>query len=178
MSLRTSTTTSAKSRAARKTAAPDVNALDLLKSDHRAIEQLFDSFHQLMKSRANRSTQRQKNELVGNICRELTLHADIEEQIFYPAARKAIRNDELMDEALVEHRTVRALVDQLSAMRAGDALYDANVIVLAEYVRHHVHEEERTLFAQVRRTPIDLAALGQRLRERKEELREQLASDR
>ena len=110
------------------------------------------------------------------ICLELTVHAEIEEEIFYPAARRVVKDSELMDEALVEHGTVKAVVEQLSDMGPGDAMYDANVIVLAEYVKHHVSEEEQTMFPLIRKTRLDLAALGERLKERKDELAEELSS--
>ena len=112
-----------------------------------------------------------KAEIVAAVCKALTIHARIEEELFYPAMR---RHDEdaadLVDEAAVEHQTLRNLVAELMAATPGDDLYDAKVKVLSEYVKHHVKEEEGEMFPMARKADIDLDALGKTLLQRKGEL--------
>ena len=98
------------------------------------------------------------------------MHATIEEEIFYPAARAVAAAPTLLDEALVEHASAKALIAQIRDMQADDALYDAKVRVLGEYIDHHVREEENELFPRCRSAGVDLPALGRRLRARKDEL--------
>ena len=120
-----------------------------------------------------------KEQRVVAICVELTVHATVEEEIFYPAAREAMSDDDsdMLDEAEVEHSTVKELVDQLSAMSPAEALYDAKVKVLSEYVKHHVQEEEEKLFPALRETDLDLEALGAEIAQRKQELQEELEEE-
>ncbi len=144
------------------------DACDLLDADHKAVKALFKAYEALAESRS-RSPAR-KRELADQICRELTVHATIEEEIFYPAARKAIKDNALMNEATVEHATAKALIAQIQGMDAGDELFDAKVTVLGEYIDHHVKEERTEMFVKVRKTGLDLVALGQQLQFRKEAL--------
>lgn len=148
-----------------KRAAPRraVNAITLLKSDHAAVQELFDKYEK------TRSSDR-KAALAEQICNELTVHTRIEEEIFYPAAREAIRDQDLLDEATVEHASAKELIAQIEDGKPGDDLFDAKVKVLGEYVKHHVKEEQNELFPKVRKTKLDLQALGERLQARKEEL--------
>jgi len=111
-----------------------------------------------------------KEALVREICRELRIHAAVEEEIFYPSVRKAIHEDDLMDEATVEHAGAKALIAQLESMRADGEMCDAKVKVLSEYIHHHVQEEQDEMFPLVRKTPLDLEALGKRMLKRKEAL--------
>lgn len=161
MAARKSTGRKQASRA-RKSAAPR-DALALLRADHQLVQELFDKFE---KTRA----EERKSALAEQICKELTVHAQIEEEILYPAAREAIRDEDLIHEATVEHQSAKDLIAQIEAGDPGDELFDAKVKVLGEYVKHHVREEQNELFPQVRKTKLDLKELGQRLMARKEEL--------
>ena len=114
----------------------------------------------------------EKQELTNNICKALTIHAQIEEEIFYPAAYDAFddEGDDLVDEAQVEHASAKALIAEISAMTVGEPLFDAKVKVLGEYIKHHVEEEETEMFPECRDAGMDLKALGEQLLARKEEL--------
>jgi hemerythrin superfamily protein len=148
---------------ARKSAAPR-DAIALLRADHQVVQELFDKFE---KTRG----EDRKAALAEKICNELTVHAQIEEEIFYPAARGAIRDEDLIHEATVEHQSAKDLIAQIEAGNPSDELFDAKVKVLGEYIKHHVREEQNELFPQVRKTKLDLKELGQRLTARKEELK-------
>ena len=104
------------------------------------------------------------------ICALLTVHATIEEEIFYPAARAAIDDQGLLDEAEVEHGTAKELIAQIEASDPSQVLYDAKVQVLGEYIRHHVKEEEGELFPKVKKAKIDLKGIGESLDARKHDL--------
>jgi hemerythrin-like domain-containing protein len=98
------------------------------------------------------------------------VHAQIEEEIFYPAAREALKEQDLIDEATVEHASAKDLIAQIEQAQAGDELFDAKVIVLGEYIKHHVKEEHNEMFPKLKKTKLDLKALGEQLAERKEAL--------
>jgi hemerythrin superfamily protein len=147
----------------RSSSAAQRDALALLRADHQEVQSLFDKFEK------TRSDDR-KAAIAEQICNELTVHAQIEEEIFYPAAREAIREKDLLDEATVEHQSAKDLIAQIESGKPGDELFEAKVKVLGEYIRHHVKEEQNELFAQVRKTKLDLKALGERLMARKQEL--------
>jgi hypothetical protein len=100
----------------------------------------------------------------------LEIHAQIEEEIFYPKAREATKDNDLIDESLVEHATVKSLISEIEEMEVGDDLYDAKIRVLGEMVKHHIHEEEGELFPELESAKIDLEAVGKELTERKEAL--------
>jgi Hemerythrin HHE cation binding domain len=143
----------------------DKNAIQLLTADHRTVEQLFEKFET-----ARSSTQKAK--IVRQICDELTVHAMIEEEIFYPAVSEAVEED-LLKEAYVEHDGAKQIIVDLLNGEPSDAFYDAKVTVLKEMIEHHVREEERqrdSMFAQVRKDDIDLNALGESMQARKTEL--------
>lgn len=144
------------------------NAIDLLKNDHRTVEDLFKQYEDIKDGTDDAA----KEELVAQICDALTIHAQIEEQVFYPAARRVLQEQgqELLNEAAVEHQTQKDIVGRLEMAPTSDPLYDAGVQVLSEYVKHHVREEENELFPKVRATDLDLAALGRQLAKRKQEL--------
>ena len=137
------------------------DAIALLRADHARVEQLFKQFDKLDEESDD------KTSLVQEICNELTVHAAIEEEIFYPAAREAIEDNDLMDEATVEHMSAKALIAELARMEPGDELFDAKVTVLGEYVRHHVKEEQDEMFPKVRKAKVDLKALGAQMMERR-----------
>ncbi|MEN3292605.1 MAG: hypothetical protein V7642_1858, partial [Burkholderiales bacterium] len=108
------------------------------------------------------------------ICTELTIHAVIEEELFYPAARSAIGDRGLIDEAEIEHATAKFLIRQLMPVKEGDAQFSAKVTVLREYVKHHINEEENEIFPKARQAKLDLPGLGRQLRDRKKQLQDQL----
>jgi hemerythrin-like domain-containing protein len=149
-----------------------LDALELLRADHDKVKQLF---HEFDKLHGDDDDQR-KAELVDDICYELTLHTMIEEEIFYPTLRAAIDDDDMMDEADVEHAGARDLVSQLEVMYPGDDHFDATVTVLGEEVAHHIDKEESDMFAAARAAGIDLDELGERITARKEELDLDLSS--
>jgi hemerythrin-like domain-containing protein len=138
------------------------DAITLLKQDHQEVKQLFTRFE-----RANGESEKER--LAEKICNELKLHTRLEEEMFYPAVREAIRDADLVNEAEVEHASAKDLINQIEAASPSDERYDALVKVLAEYVRHHIKEEESEMFPKVRRSQLDLTQLGERLRERKRE---------
>jgi hemerythrin superfamily protein len=145
---------------------PDQDAIELLMADHQRVARLFAEFDALKEG----GTDEAKAALVAQICQELTVHTAIEEEIFYPAVRKAIEDDDLMDEALVEHAGAKELIAQLQAADPNDDLYDAKVTVLGEQIDHHVAEEEGSMFPQAKGSGIDTMSLGAALLERKAEL--------
>lgn len=151
-------------KSARATAKPD-DAIKLLKADHKEVRTLFEKFDQT-------EDEARKQELARKICHALTVHTQIEEEIFYPAARQADIDEDLLDEATVEHASAKDLIEQISQMTAADPLFDAKVTVLGEYVNHHVEEEESELFPECRESGMDLKAIGEKLAARKAELQQ------
>ena len=145
-----------------KKAAP--NAIDLLTEDHKNVRKMFKDFEKMHED----ATPAEKQELVEQICSELTMHANVEEQIFYPAAREAIDDDDLMNEAEVEHASAKDLIAQIQAMKPSDPMYDAKVTVLGEYVDHHVQEEEKQMFPKVKKAKLDLEGLAEEIMQMKE----------
>ena len=154
----------AKKSTTSKTATTD--AIALLTKDHAGVKALFKKYQQLCESGADGS---EKEAVAMEICTELTAHATVEEEIFYPATR-AEGTEDLLDEAEVEHGTAKDLIAQIEDMEPDDDLYDAKVTVLGEYIDHHVKEEEGELFPKVRKLGIDLEELGAQMKARKEEL--------
>lgn len=164
-------TTKPASKTARKTAraaAKPADAIKLLKDDHKEVKTYFKQYEAL-------EDDSEKQALADKICLALTIHAQIEEEIYYPAAREAIDDDDLLDEAEVEHASAKQLIAEIQAMKAGDQLFDAKVTVLGEYINHHVGEEETEMFPESRDSKLDLQALGAALAERKAELMAQRA---
>ena len=145
----------------------DNDAIELLKSDHEEVDLMFKTYE----SGKDEMKPAEKRRLALDICQALTVHATIEEEIFYPTVRKRSKEiQELVEEAAVEHQTLKDIIGRLEEAPASDPLYDAGVKVLSEYVKHHVKEEENELFPKVRSTDLDLEALGKRMLERKAEL--------
>lgn len=158
------------SKAARKSqraAAKPADAIKLLKDDHKQVKTYFKQYEAL-------EDEAEKRALADTICAELTVHAQIEEEIFYPAVREAIDDDDLLDEAEVEHASAKQLIAEIQAMDVGDRLFDAKVTVLGEYIDHHVEEEETEMFPESRDSDLDLKALGAQLAERKAALMSEL----
>ena len=152
--------------------ADKLDATKLLANDHRAVEALFEDFE-----KARGATPKQK--IVQKICTDLKIHSTIEEEIFYPALRGKI-DDDMLDEALVEHDGAKMLINDLESAEPNEEFYDAKVIVLQEQIEHHVKEEERergSMFAQARKADVDLDALGEQMSARKAELVQQAKAD-
>ncbi len=143
------------------------DAIVLLKADHKEVKTKFEAFKKLKK---NKGSDAAKSKLVAQICLELTVHTRIEEEIFYPAVRAAIKVNDLMDEADVEHEEAKGLIAQLKNMQPADDHYDAKVTVLGENIDHHVEEEHEEMFPKARKSKVDLIALGAQLAKRKKEL--------
>ena len=150
------------------------DAISLLTSDHEEVKDLFDAYADLVEAEAD-SDERQA--LAEQICQALTVHATIEEEIFYPAARDALDEQDLLDEAEVEHASAKDLIAQIMDMDADEELFDAKVTVLGEYIEHHVKEEEDELFPQLREGEVDLEALGEQMQVRREELMAEMDAD-
>jgi hemerythrin superfamily protein len=149
------------------------DALKLLTADHKEVKTLFKRYEKLVKEEADET---ERHALAMEICRALTVHATVEEEIFYPAARQVLGGDEdLVDEADIEHASAKELIAQLaSGSPADDSHFDARVKVLGEYIEHHVKEEEGEMFPKIRKTELDLDALGEDLLRRKEALMAEL----
>ena len=141
-----------------------VDAIDLLKQDHDRVEKAFREFDKL-----DRQDTEACRRLVQTVCRELRLHTALEEEVFYPAIREAVRDHDLMNEAAVEHETAKMLVEQLENMGIDDPNFFATFTVLGEYVRHHIREEQDEMFPAARKAGVDMQALGERLRAHKVE---------
>ncbi len=152
-------------RKASSAAAKPADAIKLLKDDHKEVKTWFDAFDKT-------DDDAKKQDLADKICKALTVHAQIEEEIFYPAAYEALdeEGDDMLDEAEVEHASAKELIAQIEASKVGEPLFDAKVTVLGEYINHHVQEEESELFPECRASEMDLKELGVRLAARKAEL--------
>ncbi len=163
-------TATAKPSTRSRTAWPD--ATRLLRDDHRQVHALFQKYGKLAAAGAPGG---ERGPLAEEICTLLTVHAAIEEEIFYPAARAAGVDSGLLDEASVEHASAKALIAQIRDITPDAALYDAKVTVLGEYIAHHVGEEENELFPKCRATALDLHDIGARLAARKDELMSEMS---
>lgn len=148
----------------------DKDACDLLDADHRAVKRMFKEYEELAGSRA-RSAAQKKMELARQICHELTVHAQVEEEIFYPALREVLKDTDMLAEAEVEHQTAKDLIAQIEGMGDADEMFDAKVKVLGEYIDHHVKEERNEIFPKARSArKLDLVAMRDELQARKDEL--------
>ena len=147
-----------------------VDAIDMLKHDHDRVERAFREFEKMDRQDAEACRR-----LIRLACEELKMHSVLEEEVFYPALREAIGDEDMLNEAAVEHETAGMLIDQLDNMGIDDPNYFATFTVLGEYVRHHVKEEQGEMFPAAKKARVDLAALGERMRARKEELAGEVA---
>lgn len=160
-----STSTKAGSKQIPGTTEP-MDAIALLTEDHEKVKAMFEQYEGLG-DRAHAT----KQKLAMQICTELTKHAMAEEEIFYPAVREASKkNEDIIDEATVEHASAKELIEQIMSMDSTDELFDAKVKVLSEQVEHHVEEEEGEMFAKAREANLDLVALGEEIQARKDEI--------
>ena len=139
------------------------DATALLKADHQLVASLFADYE------ITNSTNKKK-QLVEQICKELSIHAQVEEEIFYPAVQKALKDHELVPEATVEHATLKDLIAQVKDIEPDGDMYDAKIKVLSEYVKHHVKEEESEMFPEAKSTKLNLMELGAQITRRKAEL--------
>jgi hemerythrin superfamily protein len=148
------------------------DAVALLKADHRKVAGLF--------SKAEKAKGGAKEKLVAQICNELIIHTTLEEEIFYPACRSEDVEEDMMDEAQVEHDGAKVLINDLLDADADSAMYDAKVKVLSEYIKHHVKEEEQPrkgVFAEAKRKGVDVMALGAQIKARKQALMQEAENE-
>lgn len=139
------------------------DAIAILEADHREVEQLFADFEEA-------TDDAEKRDLAIAICVALKVHARLEEELFYPAAYDVLEDKSLIEEAQVEHASAKDLIAQIEAGAPGEAFFEARVNVLAEYINHHVTEEEKEIFPKCRKSKVDLAQLGATMALRKQEL--------
>jgi hypothetical protein len=140
-----------------------IDATELLHEDHKLMRGLFESYEKAF-------TKVMKKKLVSQICMELSVHIDLEEEIFYPAIKQAIKDHDLVPEAIVEHATLTSLIAQIEGVEPDGEMFDAKVKVLCEYVQHHVKEEEAEMFPKAKATKLDMMALGGQMLARKKAL--------
>ena len=143
--------------------AKEQDAITLLRADHKHVSELFADYEKA------RSPSK-KRELVDEICTELSVHAQVEEEIFYPAVKQALKDKELVPEATVEHTTIKDLIAQVEGIEPDGEMFDAKIQVLSEYVKHHVKEEQNEMFPKVKTSSLDMAELGAEIAERKKVL--------
>lgn len=139
------------------------NAIALLRADHKKVSELFEQYEKA------RSADK-KATIVAEICTELTVHAQIEEEIFYPTVKVALKDKELVPEALVEHASLKSLIAEVEGVKPEGEMFDAKIHVMAEFVKHHVKEEQNEMFPKAAKTAVDMDELGAQLAERKEQL--------
>ena len=155
------TVTSVRNTSGKTARPPKVqDAIALLRADHKEVSGLFAEYEK------TRSVAR-KEDLVEQICTALTVHAQVEEEIFYPAVKRALKDVELVPEAIVEHATLKDLISQVEGLQPDGETFDARIKVLSEYVKHHVDEEQDEMFPQAKATKLDMAALGAEMTTRK-----------
>ena len=155
--------TATKTAAPKKATPAPKDAIALLKADHEAVSHLFAEYEKT-------HSVPNKKALVAEICTALSVHAQIEEEIFYPAVKAALKDKLLVPEATVEHAGVKDLIAQLEGVEPDGEMYDAKVKVLSEYVKHHVKEEQNEMFPNAKASALDMAELGARMAARKDDL--------
>jgi uncharacterized protein YjbJ (UPF0337 family)/hemerythrin-like domain-containing protein len=139
------------------------DATALLRRDHKIVSDLFDEYEKT-------NVKAKKKSLVSQICADLTIHAQIEEEIFYPAVKAALKDKELVPEATVEHATLKDLIAEVEGVEPDGEEFDAKIKVLSEYVKHHVKEEQNEMFPRAKESKLDMMELGAQIASRKEEL--------
>ena len=160
------------SKTATRRSAKENNVIALLEADHKKVKKMFKEFEKY----AQQGDEAAKVEIAMQICMELKVHTQVEEEILYPALYEALDEQDLVDEAIVEHATAKELIAQIESMVGSDDLYDAKVMVLSEYIDHHVEEEEKEIFPKARKARMDLEGLGESVAFRKEELMAPMAT--
>jgi hemerythrin superfamily protein len=164
-------TTKSKSATSKKTTTrkpAQKDAVQLLKADHREVEGWFSQFEKA-------ANEGKKAELAQKIVTALKVHTQIEEELFYPASREFLKDDDIVDEAIVEHDAAKKLMAEIEGMQPSEEMYDAKVKVLQEMIEHHVEEEEKEYFPQVQKSEMDLKGLGEQMAMRKKELMGEMA---
>ena len=149
-----------------KKATKTQDATAMLRADHKLVSGLFAQYEK------TQSTSKKK-QLVGQICTELSVHAQVEEEIFYPAVKEALHDHELVPEATVEHASLKSLISEVEGVEPDGEMFDAKIKVLGEYVKHHVKEEQTEMFPKAKATDLDMRELGARIAARKEVLLEE-----
>jgi len=160
---RKTSTTARKTTAKTARAASEPDAIALLRADHKRVSALFEQYE------STRSSAKKKT-LVATICQELTVHAQVEEEIFYPAVKAALKDKELVPEAQVEHQSLKDLIAQVKDKEPDGEMFDAKIKVMSEYVKHHVKEEQNEMFVRAKKTRLDMQQLGEQIAARKQEL--------
>ena len=158
----------AKTRKSKAKKAAKQDAIDLLKRDHADVKKAFKEFEKAKYKDPNACKQ-----FVASICKAIDMHAKVEEEIFYPAVRERIKDDDLMNEAMVEHKSAKQLIAEIRGLAGDDPMLKANATVLSEYINHHVKEEENEMFPKARRLKLDLEGLAEKMLARKDELKAQ-----
>lgn len=164
-SRQSSRSSSAPRTSSRTVAAARDEVLGMLRDDHKRVKKAFRDFEKM-----DMQDEEACHALVQQVCTELEIHAELEEELFYPAARSALSEEALLDEAEVEHMTLRVLIDQLKAMEPTDDKFVATFTVLGEYVKHHVKEEEGEIFKDLARARIDWRALADEMRQSRRDM--------
>ena len=149
-----------------KKATKTQDATAMLRADHKLVSGLFAQYEKTQSSS-------KKKQLVGQICTELSVHAQVEEEIFYPAVKEALHDHELVPEATVEHASLKSLICEVEGVEPDGEMFDAKIKVLGEYVKHHVKEEQTEMFPKAKATDLDMRELGARIAARKEVLLEE-----
>ena len=149
------------------------DAIAILTADHNKVKKLFKQFE----SRHENEADNEAEQVARQICAELTIHATVEEEIFYPAVRAAIDDEDLLNEAEVEHVSAKELIAQIESSDASDEKYAAKVMVLGEYINHHVQEEQGEMFPKAKKAKLDMEALGEEILQRKKELTTEMGID-
>lgn len=139
------------------------DATTLLRADHKLVSGLFEDYEKA-------ATKAMKKKIVGQICMELSVHAQVEEEIFYPAVKQALKDHDLVPEAVVEHETLKSLMAQVEGVEPDGEMFDAKIKVLCEYVEHHVKEEQNEMFPKAKATQLDMMDLGDKITARKQQL--------
>ncbi len=155
---------------ARKKSSDSADAIAILTADHNKVKKLFKEFESLHEKQSDEEAE----QVAQHICAELTIHATVEEEIFYPAVRKGIDDEDLLNEAEVEHATAKDLIAQIQSLDSSDETYAAKVKVLGEYINHHVKEEQGEMFPKAKKAKLDMEALGEEILERKSELKAEM----
>lgn len=142
--------------------------IEMLKADHKKVKKAFKDFEKL------EGDDEAREQIVRQTCAELTMHAELEEQCFYPKAREALSEEDMVEEAEVEHASAKWLIEQLQSMSPDDEKFAATFTVLGEYINHHVKEEEKEMFPSLERSKVDWEAVLQEMTERRQELMQEL----
>lgn len=151
-------------------AADTTDAMEMLKDDHRQVEALFKEYEQL----ADSDDVAAKEVVVTEICEMLTVHAQVEEEVFYPAARQVLDKQDIIDEAEDEHADAKQLIAELEEMSPDDEAYDTTVRSLSDAIAHHVEEEENNMFPKLKHAGMETESLGEQMAERKQEIMSEL----